>query len=196
MGMGLSPRVRGNRLAAAGRWRLGQSIPACAGEPPARPACAGSRAVYPRVCGGTALLVTAGVDAAGLSPRVRGNLGGTVQQAAGDGSIPACAGEPSAMTSPSRPPGVYPRVCGGTGRTLRNAVPGKGLSPRVRGNPGNDGGAVIHRRSIPACAGEPGRRGMSPVPTGVYPRVCGGTSSNGVGRAVCRGLSPRVRGNR
>ena len=76
------------------------------------------------------------------------------------------------------------------------------------------------RRSIPACAGEPGAGsgagcgcgcgGLSPRVRGnrqddgalavvgsvrVYPRVCGGTRSAAVREAAARGLSPRVRGN-
>ena len=51
--VGLSPRVRGNRVAVpvfAGR--IG-SIPACAGEPSCENSALASAKVYPRVCGGT-----------------------------------------------------------------------------------------------------------------------------------------------
>ena len=51
------------------------------------------------------------------------------------GSIPACAGEPARATAPLSLPGVYPRVCGGTGSILTNVPHSTGLSPRVRGNP-------------------------------------------------------------
>ena len=50
---GLSPRVRGNHADERRRWRVGGSIPACAGEPWAGPALRWSLWVYPRVCGGT-----------------------------------------------------------------------------------------------------------------------------------------------
>ena len=51
-------------------------------------------------------------------------------------------------------------------------------------------------RSIPACAGEPSRRGGWTARSWVYPRVCGGTLS-GIGFGLAQmGLSPRVRGNR
>ena len=85
-----------------------RSIPACAGEP------AGLRAptchrVYPRVCGGTAVpvqpadkvypRVCGGTPFSilssgqwGLSPRVRGNQQPPPRR---NGSIPACAGEPT-----------------------------------------------------------------------------------------------------
>ena len=52
------------------------------------------------------------------------------------GSIPACAGEPSAGTRSTRMRRVYPRVCGGAASTLRTTAHVGGLSPRVRGSPG------------------------------------------------------------
>ena len=70
-----------------------------------------------------------------------------------------------------------------------------GLSPRVRGNRLHHRQPGLHRRSIPACAGEP-RRGQSVARQGrVYPRVCGGTGGNAHNAQTGAGLSPRVRGN-
>ena len=37
---------------------------------------------------------------------------------------------------------------------------------------------------------------MQAVSIGVYPRVCGGTADERIVELMCRGLSPRVRGNR
>ena len=71
---------------------------------------------------------------------------------------------------------VYPRVCGGT---VVGAVPAYivvGLSPRVRGNRTGAIPLRVDRRSIPACAGEPGCCSRSRSKSRVYPRVCGGTS--------------------
>ncbi len=50
-------------------------------------------------------------------------------------------------------------------------------------------------RSIPACAGEPGRGSTRCRGRGVYPRVCGGTGPPERAALSCAGLSPRVRGN-
>ena len=52
--LGLSPRVRGNRVRSSTACQAQRSIPACAGEP--RPTSIKSpfTRVYPRVCGGTA----------------------------------------------------------------------------------------------------------------------------------------------
>ena len=86
-------------------------------------------------------------------------------------------------------------MCGGTCPTRRNRRGNPGLSPRVRGNRGRVAGVFGIRRSIPACAGEPGQAWGVTIHVPVYPRVCGGTN-----RALCiamtlAGLSPRVRGN-
>ena len=70
-----------------------------------------------------------------------------------------------------------------------------GLSPRVRGNQpaGEQDGLLL--RSIPACAGEPGRSGCCQRRAWVYPRVCGGTDVPYDDVGQTEGLSPRVRGN-
>ena len=53
---GLSPRVRGNRYAAAAHAVFLRSIPACAGEPGIVKRGQTLWKVYPRVCGGTAMM--------------------------------------------------------------------------------------------------------------------------------------------
>ena len=113
-GAGLSPRVRGNPRSP--KWTLGMagSIPACAGEPTCRAGRRATDRVYPRVCGGTDAANPLRVQYEGLSPRVRGNRDHVAEQLQQAGSIPACAGEPSAGGRRLRAAGVYPRVCGGT----------------------------------------------------------------------------------
>ena len=197
--LGLSPRVRGNPYSIV--IFCPGSIPACAGEPPSLRALQRRARVYPRVCGGTAWLVATGRFGR-VYPRVCGGTDPLLRLESPDGSIPACAGEPAATGSIRFCNRVYPRVCGGTIGWDTPRSPSRGLSPRVRGNLH----AAFVRRSgsgsIPACAGEPRRVDMH----GVYPRVCGGTSSHRrVYPRVCggtlqdqseSGLSPRVRGNR
>ena len=193
---GLSPRVRGNRALHAGAQADDRSIPACAGEPHAlRPRVLQWR-VYPRVCGGTPSTSPAGPRLIGLSPRVRGNLRGGGIPPPGGRSIPACAGEPLPAFITCQPVRVYPRVCGGTIPIASSPCQCHGLSPRVRGNRQRQPAAGNDIGSIPACAGEPLQPPPFGRPSGVYPRVCGGTLP-----ALCRagrpaGLSPRVRGNR
>ena len=155
LGMGLSPRVRGNRL-LVNRQRVVQgSIPACAGEPVSGGGHWCGRRVYPRVCGGTANRRFLSRPATGLSPRVRGNLLYPGYAGRPGRSIPACAGEPRRPDNEHEGGEVYPRVCGGTRRRGYRHDYRQGLSPRVRGN--HPAGCILkgHRRSIPACAGEP-----------------------------------------
>ena len=193
---GLSPRVRGNLIDLGPACAGERSIPACAGEPRGSSDPMASRRVYPRVCGGTYITYLRYNLRSGLSPRVRGNP--TQYGIPGEEmrSIPACAGEPGAI--PRAPAGyrVYPRVCGGTTPQDPHRRPGRGLSPRVRGNPIRPRRRPAGNRSIPACAGEPRRDGYYGGSIRVYPRVCGGTRWTACYRKSWPGLSPRVRGNR
>ena len=192
---GLSPRVRGNPMAKAGRkMRLG-SIPACAGEPPRGSPRLAAAGVYPRVCGGTSGAARPTCCSAGLSPRVRGNRPRRGRRRDGAGSIPACAGEPGRRADAEDLDRVYPRVCGGTHESSALHSSPEGLSPRVRGNPAGGFHPLVGRGSIPACAGEPSPQVPGPARARVYPRVCGGTLSWCRRDAAALGLSPRVRGN-
>ena len=131
---GLSPRVRGNQRAARYTTIEQGSIPACAGEPRRRFDTRNRRRVYPRVCGGTSdCYISQDIDQ-GLSPRVRGNLIVYQSVRPGERSIPACAGEPQVCQVVHHHCAVYPRVCGGTVAGADAHAPGRGLSPRVRGN--------------------------------------------------------------
>ena len=171
------------------------SIPACAGEPTWIEICNGIETVYPRVCGGTRLWQAWQSAARGLSPRVRGNLALEFNGVAGQGSIPACAGEPSGRWTRILILRVYPRVCGGTRRYFVQRARQNGLSPRVRGNHRFATLGSVECRSIPACAGEPSVRRAATHGSEVYPRVCGGTHRIIVAAEQSEGLSPRVRGN-
>ena len=192
---GLSPRVRGNPLPAAGRRGLPGSIPACAGEPIRSWRSKRASPVYPRVCGGTLPGGRRLPPRQGLSPRVRGNRGVVALGVGAGGSIPACAGEPCAGGNIPSPGQVYPRVCGGTVGDDPGRAPLRGLSPRVRGNPVQNEIQLAGLRSIPACAGEPQHTSSGGGPDRVYPRVCGGTLANFAHFGNGEGLSPRVRGN-
>ena len=118
---GLSPRVRGNQCSGTTLRRNSRSIPACAGEPWPPFRTARRPLVYPRVCGGTYNASTTLGRLEGLSPRVRGNRLGMPLRVLPEGSIPACAGEPSATGCRAAGWAVYPRVCGGT--AIRGANP-------------------------------------------------------------------------
>ena len=192
---GLSPRVRGNRIQGRSYGGDCRSIPACAGEPPGSAYSESSIEVYPRVCGGTQAQESQADREEGLSPRVRGNPAGSPDFSEWPGSIPACAGEPSASLHLLDFVAVYPRVCGGTPSSHSRSMRMSGLSPRVRGNRTRHGLGAVPRRSIPACAGEPCLKAHSVRSQKVYPRVCGGTRGTSNDQSNHHGLSPRVRGN-
>ena len=213
---GLSPRVRGNRgrglqehdaagsipagagepHSPAGKTVAARSIPAGAGEPTLPDGTVVEFTVYPRGCGGTRSLRRLWRMATGLSPRVRGNPGLDLGEVTEGGSIPAGAGEPGSSRSRSGRSQVYPRGCGGTHGCPSNMSIWQGLSPRVRGNHDAPLAAAHPPWSIPAGAGEPGRRGRIRTRGEVYPRGCGGTSGIAPTPDKMWGLSPRVRGNR
>ena len=147
------------------------------------------------MCGGTEQDINPELWQAGLSPRVRGNLGVLCVSSDSSGSIPACAGEPTPAPAWTSRAWVYPRVCGGTMGGLAGEERANGLSPRVRGNRMRRRQPTIRKRSIPACAGEPREIAPPLVSRAVYPRVCGGTGLPLGDDAPLPGLSPRVRGN-
>ena len=70
---GLSPRVRGKQGVQHMDTHPIRSIPARAGEPSPTVTLRSRRSVYPRACGGTYQHRATGINAIGLSPRVRGN---------------------------------------------------------------------------------------------------------------------------
>ena len=192
---GLSPRVRGNRCHRGGGDGVCRSIPACAGKPSQTASRTRGATVYPRVCGETQLNEHYAEDVGGLSPRVRGNRGSPSGESSRKGSIPACAGKPSARGYAWYTYTVYPRVCGETTQLTHSSVKILGLSPRVRGNRSPIRATTSTTRSIPACAGKPWK---APAPCSehrVYPRVCGETGGERRIPLTTTSLSPRVRGN-
>ena len=196
LGIGLSPRGRGNPIANIGNFFTLRSIPAWAGEPPTTALPRSPWAVYPRVGGGTHASAGAARRRRGLSPRGRGNRAESPDLDYESGSIPAWAGEPTTTSLPARFVAVYPRVGGGTALcgVARTGTPG--LSPRGRGNPSGQRQELAGGGSIPAWAGEPSFPRLAGFPLTVYPRVGGGTVWEEIQDIIGNGLSPRGRGNR
>ena len=192
---GLSPRLRGNLRRREWRRSCWRSIPAPAGEPNASLRRFSVSPVYPRACGGTVYWYAGGMAGTGLSPRLRGNLTAAAVRALLGRSIPAPAGEPNKDTGGDPGFRVYPRACGGTRPRVFDGSHQTGLSPRLRGNRLRLGCVRHCKRSIPAPAGEPLCRAAQPPAVEVYPRACGGTLPTLRSYPLCRGLSPRLRGN-
>ena len=113
-----------------------------------------------------------------------------------DGSIPACAGEPTHRTTRPFLTAVYPRVCGGALHPMQPHLSHHGLSPRVRGSlpPGS---VPIHRVEVypRVCGGASAVSSVTWTSTGLSPRVRGSLDQQESGQTPC-GLSPRVRGSR
>ena len=192
---GLSPRVRGNRFWVGLPFIAEGPIPACAGQPQVRTQRGQRNRAYPRVCGATVNEGFRLLGLLGLSPRVRGNPRNLQYLSRQTGPIPACAGQPRQWQDQLRCARAYPRVCGATVAVRDGAGAGKGLSPRVRGNPGHHRGVARVLGPIPACAGQPSRCPGGADANEAYPRVCGATATSVILHASSSGLSPRVRGN-
>ena len=191
---GPSPRVRGILRHRADQLALQRSIPAGAGNPSPSSLTWGRVTVHPRGCGESIVSLPRFALPAGPSPRVRG-----IQISRGvtrpvHGSIPAGAGNPSAMSSCSDAEGVHPRGCGESPEPRFRALWAGGPSPRVRGirqrRPDPDRPAG----SIPAGAGNPASMVMAGASPWVHPRGCGESVHLLALSARLRGPSPRVRG--
>ena len=174
---GLSPRMRGNLLAASGQSLPMRSIPAHAGQP-LTPCCRPCRnSVYPRACGATHVTEEDDSQLEGLSPRMRGNQWRTNWKPNNRRSIPAHAGQPMTIICITFLLPVYPRACGATKAYCGIPPSMQGLSPRMRGNRWASAAGSRRVRSIPAHAGQPPELSRCGTSGGVYPRACGATAS-------------------
>ena len=111
---GLSPRMRGYPDMPPPIRLKYWSIPADAGLPPAKAYLNRMCKVYPRGCGATEGWKSPMCGVKGLSPRMRGYLGQSVNRPLTNGSIPADAGLPPVPPLRERECQVYPRGCGAT----------------------------------------------------------------------------------
>ena len=167
--------MRGNLAKGITEVTYGGSIPAHAGKPMATGWQGWNDGVYPRACGETLRSLSRRSRPAGLSPRMRGNRLDPRSSMQISGSIPAHAGKPFAASTLIFASGVYPRACGETERPGGLSGIVWGLSPRMRGNPGECQPKCICLGSIPAHAGKPMRAYMWGKMKEVYPRACGET---------------------
>ena len=213
---GSSPRVRGILkpilLAVLFTW----FIPAGAGNTTTPQATLQYRAVHPRGCGEYVHEGQAQKGLYGSSPRVRGIRTGAAPGASMCGSsprvrgilllrllkiesfrfIPAGAGNTRRPHPHSHGYPVHPRGCGEYSTFPGFAHLCDGSSPRVRGIRGNERGAVLQCRFIPAGAGNTTGPDLEGPGLTVHPRGCGeyGVCSNA--KTYTCGSSPRVRGIR
>ncbi len=152
--------------------------------------------VYPRGCGAARARRAVAASMRGLSPRVRGSLSRGWGNHLPLGSIPAGAGQPQSRRYGAWPVWVYPRGCGAAAPRQRKRAQSRGLSPRVRGSHDHGFDQGMHKRSIPAGAGQPFLSGAQAHIPRVYPRGCGAAGRPWHPIDAASGLSPRVRGSR
>ena len=179
---GRSPRGRGKRGGRVQGGRRDGSIPAWAGEAQQHPSPPRVPWVDPRVGGGSEKLRLNKLAQQGRSPRGRGKPDEGVDDAGLVGSIPAWAGEARGFQRHPAPPGVDPRVGGGSPATPAQVAAGVGRSPRGRGKPVPCQPPWPSWRSIPAWAGEALGRSFRPQSEKVDPRVGGGSAHDTGGR--------------
>ena len=170
---GPSPRVRGIRPARLRHAGRGGSIPAGAGNPRRSWSGRWPLRVHPRGCGESFTIQCSPTQEVGPSPRVRGIQGARHQRLGSRGSIPAGAGNPRCAAPFRGRTGVHPRGCGESPSASSPSCAAAGPSPRVRGIQDGVAQEVERFGSIPAGAGNPGRRGGRRGLGGVHPRGCG-----------------------
>ena len=152
------------------------SIPARAGETTREPYALAHFEVHPRACGGNIYWNRISHTPSGPSPRVRGKPALPPGDQSGLGSIPARAGETAIKNLTGLKLAVHPRACGGNTIRGAGARTHAGPSPRVRGKLRREWRREPLRGSIPARAGETGRRCARAAGSEVHPRACGGNS--------------------
>ena len=193
---GPSPHTRGNRR--GDRRRVGRrgSIPAHAGQPCSTTSTKCACRVHPRTRGATLRANNSHVPPSGPSPHTRGNLVRHVERHAPTGSIPAHAGQPTALFRVHQPRRVHPRTRGATAPAREFYRGRAGPSPHTRGNPGTRPRRSAYRGSIPAHAGQPLIHVAGDAEHGVHPRTRGATELHHAIALNEGGPSPHTRGNR
>ena len=192
---GPSPRRRGNPPGGPRSALVRGTIPAQAGQPVAIARLAGAVEDHPRAGGATRGWRLLSTGREGPSPRRRGNHRPRGASDHGTGTIPAQAGQPPDHRPVRRRRRDHPRAGGATNRTTRPAARVRGPSPRRRGNLAQLGVAHVHRRTIPAQAGQPGSATIAARRRWDHPRAGGATTGRKLNRLYFRGPSPRRRGN-
>ena len=191
---GSSPRLRGT----PGGWRgdilRRRFIPASAGNtgPPTAPYRTFS--VHPRVCGEHFSTTHARPRICGSSPRLRGTHPPELNVLVTHRFIPASAGNTIIQKVLKDKPTVHPRVCGEHFKMRPIVFWLIGSSPRLRGTRAKIRRAGIHRRFIPASAGNTGAEPLRRIPAAVHPRVCGEHHVWQTANSPMYGSSPRLRG--
>ena len=169
-------------------------IPARAGNGPERADPKSTTSVHPRARGERDASPAGTPRNAGSSPRARGTDPVARGVDADERFIPARAGNGSASAAAPTPPPVHPRARGERCRSTAATKSASGSSPRARGTAGCPSPFRLHRRFIPARAGN-GRAALdrAACPT-VHPRARGERFHVRSVHSILLGSSPRARG--
>ena len=192
--LGSSPRMRGTREDFGNaRWQ-DRFIPAYAGNAKREARRLHAPAVHPRVCGERAAEPMDVHADEGSSPRMRGTRLNMLCLRIRIRFIPAYAGNASPEEMEWWANQVHPRVCGERSCDVSTATLSAGSSPRMRGTPSVRREGYMHRRFIPAYAGNACRNTHNVRFPSVHPRVCGERGTHGQLGQPNAGSSPRMRG--
>ena len=149
---------------------------------------------HPRVCGEHNPSASSRHFLAGSSPRMRGTPFFGFLQLAGEGIIPAYAGNTHDGTTIQLHCRDHPRVCGEHCLIDSSRIGLSGSSPRMRGTPAADSASGALRGIIPAYAGNTRNLRLFLYLRGDHPRVCGEHFSTFGVISSHGGSSPRMRG--
>ncbi len=191
---GSSPRLRGTSRPAIVIGVGLRFIPAPAGNI-GRPSCWPIHpSVHPRACGEHLGCRRRSCAAVGSSPRLRGTFCYQGLERHYLRFIPAPAGNIGDPRENATIATVHPRACGEHSRIVLVEVVYLGSSPRLRGTFGHQADEFLHRRFIPAPAGNICVALMFQNQLAVHPRACGEHFLQGRLQEGIFGSSPRLRG--
>ena len=191
---GSSPPVRGTQYDLIATLTLYRFIPACAGNTRGYRNAKHVWPVHPRLCGEHGQNRQVPDVTLGSSPPVRGTRRRSHRAGDCERFIPACAGNTASLPGGAVRRAVHPRLCGEHEQPPDLLGELDGSSPPVRGTPPAGPRAALHRRFIPACAGNTISRTRPANGDAVHPRLCGEHGNLAEGTEFTTGSSPPVRG--
>ena len=191
---GSSPHTRGTHLAELHQAVDSRIISAYAGNTTGLRIAISSSSDHPRIRGEHAFRPDRVEVAVGSSPHTRGTLGGSNEQIASIGIIPAYAGNTAWAGGPGCVVWDHPRIRGEHTPTSCSPAPQPGSSPHTRGTllrPLTDPARI---GIIPAYAGNTTKAYTVEAYRGDHPRIRGEHLHAHTRAAVLIGSSPHTRG--
>ncbi len=151
--VGSSPHARGTPLRKFDLSIIWRFIPACAGNARGLRSVPFWFPVHPRMRGERAIQEMHAGHGVGSSPHARGTQAIENDPDYGKRFIPACAGNATLYSSWNNLPSVHPRMRGERSFSRCSGASLDGSSPHARGTRCYRCNRQLHKRFIPACAG-------------------------------------------